>query len=284
MPRYCDSRLMRGYADEALRPTNATIAPVSIYVTFLRCPRCAYLSFKGVRFRKTRASVTGIFHHIAFDYLMAKEFSLACMFNPSAETDVAEEFESELQIIKRNLELRFRAEFQSVGADYEVEWELLERSLRGAYAAWISRLRSFASATKLEGAELAKAFVPSRKFEVFISAPTLGFSGGKIDVLEDGIPIEIKTGDPPKEGLSLYHALQVTYYALMLEYRTGRDVDFGEIIYTRSNKRRMLTIDREKRLLALKVRDEAMETFQKKELPDSFCRWCLPLSRGEIVA
>jgi CRISPR/Cas system-associated exonuclease Cas4 (RecB family) len=73
----------------------------------------------------------------------------------------------------------------------------------------------------------------------------------------------------------------MTYYALLLEYCTGRDVNFGEIYYTSINQRRRLAIDREKRLLALWVRDEAMEAFRRREPPDTFCRWCSPLSEGE---
>lgn len=128
---------------------------------------------------------------------------------------------------------------------------------------------------------MARAFVPFREFEAFLSAPALGFSGGKIDVLKDGVPVEIKTGALLKEGLLPFHELRMACYALLLEYCTGAKVDFGEIYYTSINQRRRLAIDREKRLLVLRVRDEALEVFGKAELPHSFCRWCLPLSGGE---
>jgi CRISPR/Cas system-associated exonuclease Cas4 (RecB family) len=213
---------------------------------------------------------------------MAAEFRLATKFSPSASgPDMMREFEHLLWAIKEGLARRFVNEFQSVGADFEAEWRLLERHLREAHQAWLNRLRNFALTSNLEGVELAKAFVPMRKFEVPLSAPALGFSGGRIDVIEDGLPVEIKRGASPKDGLPPTHVLQMAYYALLLEYCTGKDVGFGEIYYTSINERRRLAIDREKRLLALRIRDEAMKAFRRAEPPDSFCRWCSQLSEGE---
>jgi CRISPR/Cas system-associated exonuclease Cas4 (RecB family) len=274
---------LRGYDVDAIRPPWVIAAPVSTYVTFLRCPRCAYLSLvSGMRFSQTKHSVRGMLHHRAFEYLMAGEFRLATKFRLSASgPDMMREFQHLLRAIKESLARRFLNELQSVGADFETEWRILERHLREAYQAWLNRLRNFALTSNLEGVELAKAFVPMRKFEVSLSAPVLGFSAGRIDVIEDGLPVEIKSGVPPKDSLPPAHVLQMTYYALLLEYCTGRDVNFGEIYYTSINQRRRLAIDREKRLLALWVRDEAMEAFRRREPPDTFCRWCSPLSEGE---
>jgi CRISPR/Cas system-associated exonuclease Cas4 (RecB family) len=274
---------LRGYDVDAIRPAWVIAAPVSTYVTFLRCPRCAYLSLvRGARFSKAEYSVRGMLHHRAFQYLMAAEFRLATKFSLSASgPDMMREFQHLLWAIKQSLARSFVNEFQSVGADFEAEWRLLERHLREAHQAWLNRLRNFALTSNLEGVELAKAFVPMRKFEVSLSAPALGFSAGRIDVIEDGLPVEIKTGVPPKDGLPPAHVLQMAYYALLLEYCTGRDVDFGEIYYTSINQRRRLAIDREKRLLALRVRDKAMEAFRRAEPPDTFCRWCSPFSGGQ---
>lgn len=193
------------------------------------------------------------------------------------------EFGHQLQSIKGALRGRFTTEFESVGADYGVEWNLLDNHLREAYMLCLRHL-SFTLSHHLEGIELARAFVPFREFEISLSAPVLGFSGGRIDVLEDGVPVEIKTGNPPVRGKLPYHELQLACYALPLEYRTGVDVDFGEIYYTCINQRRRLVIDREKRLLALRVRDQALEAFGKAEPPEGFCRWCLLLSEGELSA
>lgn len=273
---------IRGYNTHIFSPVYAIAAPVSVYVTFLRCPRCACLSFaRGVKFGKTKASVRGRFHHTAFEYLLASEFRLACRFGLQvSDMDMMREFEHELRTIKRNVERSFRAEFQSVGADYEVEWSLLKKHLLGAYMILLKRLKSFAVKNDLEGFELARAFVPFREFEVFLSAPSLGFSGGKIDVLEDGIPVEIKTEEPPKTGILPHHELQLVYYALLLEYCTGIDVEYGEVYYIRINQRRMLRIDKEKRLFALRIRDEALKAFQKAEPPNISCKLCASVRKG----
>lgn len=276
---------LRGY-DAELIPSHIGVAPVSAYSTFLRCPRCAYLIYvQRRRLPKTKFSIRGLLHHEAFEWLLSREYRFAGEFSLlRSDEEMLEVMLYELESIRDRCLGKFQGQFKLLTANYEVEWGHLVIQLTKAYLHWVKRLRLFASQSGLEGIDLAKAFVPFRQFEVMFSAPALGVSGGKVDVVENGIPLEIKTGRAPEQGIPSDHALQLVWYALLIEYSTGGRVDYAQAYYTQVQQRRILSADKEKRLWALRVRDAALKVFQRSEPPQSSCYWCSSLSRDECLA
>lgn len=94
-----------------------------------------------------------------------------------------------------------------------------------------------------------------------------------MDVIEHGIPIEVKTGKAPNLGIYPSHALQLIWYTLLIEYVKGRDIDFAEVYYAKKFERRRLVLTQELRQWALSVRDSALVLLGKGKLQE-MCECC----------
>jgi len=276
---------VRGYNTEPISSYMGA-APVSAYSTFLRCPRCAYLVYvQGRSLPKTSSCIRGLLHHDVFGWLMSKEYEFARGFSLfESDEEMLRMILNELVSMKDHFSRKFRGQFELLATDYESEWGYLVVQSKEAYLHWVRRLRLFASRSGLGGVELARAFVPFRQFEVMFSARALGVSGGKVDVVENEIPLEIKTGRAPEQGISPDHVLQLVWYALLIEHHTESKVDYAQVYYTKIQQRRVLSVDKEKRLWALRVRDVALRVFKRPEPPRTSCYWCSSLSGGERLA
>jgi len=95
---------------------------------------------------------------------------------------------------------------------------------------------NFVKKTQLFGKELWEALQPKIESEMYIESDNLGLKG-KIDRVEkyqnpdNFIPVELKTGSAPKEGVWEGHLIQVSAYMMLLEDRFNAKIDTGKVVY-----------------------------------------------------
>ncbi|MEM2094943.1 MAG: hypothetical protein QXI32_06570 [Candidatus Bathyarchaeia archaeon] len=89
-------------------------------------------------------------------------------------------------------------------------------------------------------------------------------------MIEDGI--RIKTRRRSNRDLTSLYEIQGIYHTSLLEYNTGLNFDSPEIYYTDTNSWVRLTVDEMKRIHALKITGEALETFSGEEPPETSYR------------
>jgi CRISPR-associated protein Cas4 len=96
------------------------------------------------------------------------------------------------------------------------------------------------------GLELWDKLVPKIESEFRINSESLELNGiiDQIEIYPTGrVPIELKTGSMPNEGVWPGHRIQVGAYALMMEEKFGKEVKEGFIHYLDSDIRRQVVIN-----------------------------------------
>lgn len=276
----------RGYEVELLRSEYPFCVSVSALIDYLYCPKYSYLRHvEGLKPALTARCVKGIIKHELVKYVLLKQFSLVSKV--SCEMNVREMAEflfdgllSGLEVVK----LKFRMMLIPEGFEWgEMVIDLVDLLWSISFH-WARELKVFSDFCGFEGEALARYFVPWRDFEVCFQACEIGISGGRVDVIEDGLPVEIKTGVSPKFGIFMHHRLQLVCYSLLMEYASGRDVDFATVFYMNGFDRRGFVVDNDLRCWALGVRDEAFRVFSMDEPPKkSICNRRCSLRRHCIA-
>ena len=98
----------------------------------------------------------------------------------------------------------------------------------------------------LVGESLWHALTPKVKTEYSIQSEKLGLKG-RIDRLEcfkeSLLPVELKSGNPPSEGVWEEHRIQAASYALMLEDKFNMAVSDAVVQYVDHNSRRLVVLN-----------------------------------------
>lgn len=100
---------------------------------------------------------------------------------------------------------------------------------------------SFIKKKNIYGDELWEALTPKIISELSIQSDDLGLRGiiDMIEVYPDKkIPVELKTGSSPREGVWPGHKIQVAAYGMLMEGEFNQPVQEGYIVYLDANDRR----------------------------------------------
>lgn len=98
----------------------------------------------------------------------------------------------------------------------------------------------------LYGNELWQELTPKIKSELKLISKNLNLVG-KVDQLELHkemiVPVELKTGKSPSNGVWPGHKIQIAAYALLIEDQFNKQVNQGSVIYLDQNVRRTIIIN-----------------------------------------
>jgi CRISPR/Cas system-associated exonuclease Cas4 (RecB family) len=245
---------LRGYDKDTWLSSSSFAVNVSTITSHLFCPRCSYKAYKNKKFTKNLSTVQGSLLHFAVEQILGKEIELADQVHENRD----EQIERFLDSLRRKAELKFKVDFLELGEDFEATWNTL--------------VRAFAK-RRLESIAETRETIPERQFEVLLCSNDLALKG-RIDVIENGLPLEIKPGVPPLQGHNFSHSLQLTLYALLIENKFSRDVNQGIIYYPLINKTDIVTIDERLRWEALRQRNLTIATIIDDVPPDGRCKAC----------
>ena len=122
----------------------------------------------------------------------------------------------------------------------------------------------------LSGEELWQALSPKVKTEYSLKSEKLGLKG-RIDRLEcyDNLllPVELKSGNPPQEGVWEEHRIQAAAYALMLQDTFKTDVSEAVVQYVDHNLRRTVVLNPFLREQVMEIAKEVRACLESEELP-----------------
>ena len=123
-------------------------------------------------------------------------------------------------------------------------------------------ISKFIEKHKVFGKELWEQLIPKIKSEYRIDSEELELRGivDQIEVYPTGkIPIELKTGNAPDEGVWPGHRIQLGAYALLMEEKFKTPITEGFVVYLDKQERRHIVINpflkQEVRELKNKVRE-----------------------------
>lgn len=132
-------------------------------------------------------------------------------------------------------------------------------------------ISNFIQKHNIFGNELWENLTPKIKSELKIISENLNLIG-KIDQLEIHkemiIPVELKTGSSPTEGIWPSHRVQVAAYALLLEEQYSQKVNQGSVFYLDQNIRRTLVINPFMKEEVIELRKEVEALLSSKQPPE----------------
>lgn len=249
---------LRGYDKKTWIDRPSFKISVSSIISHYFCPRCAFLAFRKRLYVNTLQSVEGQICHFAMEKFFAKEmdFVQCGMADGSKARNLFLNF---LELLQKDTESRFSYQYQKLGGDFSAAWNRVEYILK----------------RRFERLVLAPPqSIPERQFEISLSSHNLGLTG-RLDVIENGVPVEIKTGNVPSNGYGLSHALQVSLYALLIENKHFVNINVGYLYYSSADEIRAVNIDENLRIEALRQRDATLYTFRNENEPEGKCRRCI---------
>lgn len=232
--------------------------------SYLYCPRKIYLQqVLGLYEPPKEALVKGSIRHKTYENINLAEEELVKSIKKGANLeDLKGKYHQKyreilLEVIKQNKEelKRFNILPQEL---FKNVWPLIlaESETRA------SIVHSFTLKHKVFGEELWEKLTPKIESELRIESEKLGLKGviDQIEIYREGfVPVELKTGKSPKEGIWPGHKIQLIAYALLLEEKFKTEIKEGFVHYLDT---------KEKRHIALNpfMRIELMELIQKVNL------------------
>ncbi len=169
-------------------------------------------------------------------------------------------------IVKRKKDLaKFNMELIEVFKDI---WGSVEPELN--FRAEI--VHEFMKTNNLVGEQLWEKITPKIKSEIYIESVSMRLKGiiDKIEVFDDKvIPVELKTGKAPKEGVWPGHLIQVAAYMLLLQ-EAGKNVPNGIVYYLKDNEKKEVFLNPFLKEEIIELAGKVDSLLKDKNLPE-FC-------------
>ncbi|MBW2975163.1 CRISPR-associated protein Cas4 [Candidatus Woesearchaeota archaeon] len=124
---------------------------------------------------------------------------------------------------------------------------------------------------KVFGDALWEKLTPKVESELKISSEKLGLRGiiDQIEVYEGGfVPVELKTGKAPKEGVWPGHKIQLIAYALLMEEKFNTEIKEGFVHYLDTKQKRHIPINPFMRIEVKELIDKVNALLSSYKLPD----------------
>lgn len=215
---------------------------VTSLTAYLYCPRKLFLErVLGIAEAPKDVMILGSVKHRVFDMFNGEEANVVCSIKREAShEEIRDSYTSCFSNILRRAIMNSRNQFKMAGlSPMDAFNEFLPFFAREAESRALF-VHSFMKKHRLHGEDLWNKLSPKIKSEYKVTSESLDLSG-KIDRIEiyEGslVPVELKSGSPPKEGAWESHKVQLAAYALLLEDLFNTSIPEGFVYYVDSGKR-----------------------------------------------
>lgn len=216
--------------------------------SYLYCPRKLYLQQVFGLYEVPKESlVKGSIRHKVYENInLAEEELVKSIKKGMNEEDLKGRYHQKyreilLEVIKQNKEEL--KQFNILPQDlFKNVWPLIlsESETRA------STVYTFILKHKVFGKELWEKLTPKIESELKITSEKLGLKGiiDQIEIYKQGfVPVELKTGKAPKEGIWPGHKIQLIAYALLLEEKFNTEIKEGFVHYLDTKEKRHIPIN-----------------------------------------
>jgi len=212
------------------------------------CKRKLYLQYVLRLFEPIKEStIKGTIRHETYDLINKEEENIVKSIKTKKTLDELKEvYKNKTSKLLRKTISKYRKELEkldiSLSELFKNTWPLiLEESEARA-----NNVFNFMKTNLVFGGELWEKLTPKIQSEIFIDSDELNLKGvvDQIYVYEDGlVPIELKTGSCPRDGVWPGHKIQIAAYALLLEDEFKQKVKEGFVNYLDVKQRRHIAIN-----------------------------------------
>jgi len=221
---------------------------VSMLTSYMYCKRKLYLQYVlGLIEPVKESTIKGTIRHETYDLINKEEEKIVKSIKSKKTLEELKEiYKKETSGFLRNTISKYKEELKKVDISskqlFKNTWPLIiEESEARA-----NNVFNFIEKNLIFGEELWEKLTPKIKSEVYIDSDKLNLKGviDQIEIYEEGIvPIELKTGNCPKEDVWPNHKIQVGAYALLLEEKFKQKVKAGFVNYLDAKQKRQITIN-----------------------------------------
>ncbi len=246
---------------------------VTMLSAYLYCKRKLYLErILGFFEPEKEALIKGSIRHATYDEINQIEESLVkSITQTTAYKDIYDMYIHAYAKILRGIIYKNRFRLKTV------QLSLLD-AFKKIFPFFVreSKLRSenifnFVAQNKVYGEELWNSLTPKIKSEIKIQSDTLALTGiiDRIEEYETGsVPIELKTGSMPKEGVWPGHRIQIAAYALMLEEKLKQPIKEGFVHYLDSDVKRQIVINPFLKQEVKDLKEKVRSLLNSEEVPE----------------
>ena len=249
--------------------------PVSLLSTYLYCSRKLFLEEVLILKEPPKESIVmGSIKHEVCDRVNKKEEEIVTSITKRIPLDGIESLyrKNHLEILRKVI-VNNRKRLEEVNIkmieayNKSYKYVIEESSIRA------NNIFNFIEAYNVFGYELWQKLSPKIVSELRLESDALKLTGIVDQVYfyeNDYVPIELKTGRMPKDGVWPSHRIQIAAYSLLIQEKFNKPVKEGFVLYLDSKEKRHIAINPFVRQEVLQVVDEIIELLASKHLPD-FC-------------
>lgn len=229
---------------DAEKKTHVSSAMLSVsdLSSYLYCQRKLWLQkVAGLKeeFPK-EAAVLGSIRHDTLEAAYKNEESLLARITKDRVQDIERLYSYFFLSSFSKILTRYREDIRAMSKKASDIYRGMEKAIVSD-AVWRSQeIQQFITKHKIYGREILAAMQPQLEMERWVKSDDLGVRG-RVDRIEvydqksetknkELIPIELKTGSAPKEGVWEGHQVQIAAYMFMLK-QEGHSVKKGKILY-----------------------------------------------------
>jgi CRISPR-associated protein Cas4 len=249
---------------------------VTLLSQYLFCPRKIYNQYiLGIKPKENLPMVKGLIRHNVLDQANRREKILITKFSPTKTLEqLKQEYKTQYnnilqEKIKENSTKLIKLDSSPLQIYQELFPDIKEEAKEKAI-----QLFNFAKLHNAYEERLWNA-LPKPITELRVQSDTLQIRG-IIDRVEkynnEFIPIEIKTGKAPTEGIWKNHKIQLAAYILLLSEHYGTTITEGFLDY--SGSRRKLVMNPFLENQVIEIRDKVLDILNKKTIPECACGKC----------
>jgi CRISPR-associated protein Cas4 len=237
------------------------------------CKRKLFLNYALGFWEPVKKSTSlGTIRHATYDGINKAEESIVKSIKQRlAKEEINDLYKQKYSEILREVIRKNKKDLEELKLDlgevFKNVWPLIleESELRS------NSLFEFIQMNNIYGEELWERLTPKIRSELRIESETLNLKGiiDQLEVYKNGVvPIELKTGSCPKEGVWPGHRIQVAAYALLAQEYFKQQIKEGFVHYLDQKERRHIAInlfmlDEIKDLIA-----KVTKTLNSKVLPE----------------
>ncbi len=224
------------------------IVSVTSLSSYLYCPRKLFLTnVLGLAEIPKEALVKGSIRHDTYDKINKQEEEFVKGITKKLSLDaLSKKYEKAYTSFLKESVSAYKEELKKLNLDPK---EILDKTK--PYFVRESKMRSlnlfqFIEKENILGEELWKRLTPKINSEVRITSKFLQLKGiiDQIEVWDNRmVPVELKTGKMPQEGVWPGHRIQLGCYALLMEERYNSRIKYGYVHYLDHEEKRIIQIN-----------------------------------------
>ncbi|MBW2977259.1 CRISPR-associated protein Cas4 [Candidatus Woesearchaeota archaeon] len=246
---------------------------VTMLSSYLYCGRKLFLErVLGLFEPDKEALVKGTIRHLTYEAINKIEEKIIKSFTEKIKfKEIKDKYIHIYAGLLRDIIKRHKKRLNNVNLDsLEAFKNIFPRFVKESESRAIN-IYNFMNKYKIYGEELWEKLTPKIISEFKIKSDNLLLSG-IVDQIEeykeDFVPIELKTGRVPKEGVWPGHRIQIAAYALLLEESRGTKIKEGFVHYLDIDERRQVVINPFLKEEVIELREKVLELLNSDKIPE----------------